>query len=59
MLTAAERDFWANSYYKLIEHDETNKDNLEKLCGALFLVCLDEHAPKDLVETGKVNYSLL
>jgi hypothetical protein len=55
MLTAAERDFWAQSYYKLIEHDKDNKVYLDKLFSALFLVCLDENAPQDLVETGKVR----
>uniref|UniRef100_A0A6B2KZV3 Choline/carnitine acyltransferase domain-containing protein n=1 Tax=Arcella intermedia TaxID=1963864 RepID=A0A6B2KZV3_9EUKA len=53
MLTTAPRDSWAQSYQNLLK-DPRNREYMDKLTSALFLVCLDEHMPSNLEETGKI-----
>jgi len=54
MMTTAPRDNWANAYQILLKTDPKNREYMEKLTGALFLLCLDQHMPSNLEETGKV-----
>lgn len=56
MLTAADRETWAAVWNRLISISPKNREFLDKLCGAMFLVCLDDNKPMNLEETGKVCF---
>lgn len=44
MMTAADRETWAAVWNRLISVSPKNKEYLNKLCSAMFLVCLDDKA---------------
>lgn len=47
VLTAANRDFWADARNKLLAADPANEQALRAIESAGFLVCLDDAAPDD------------
>jgi len=53
MLTTAERETWTGCYNQLLSNSK-NREFLDKLSSALFLVCLDTHMPSNLDENGKI-----
>eukprot|EP01125_Pyxidicula_operculata_P008686 TRINITY_DN2894_c0_g1_i2.p1 TRINITY_DN2894_c0_g1~~TRINITY_DN2894_c0_g1_i2.p1 ORF type:complete len:544 (-),score=107.12 TRINITY_DN2894_c0_g1_i2:387-2018(-) len=54
MLTTTDRENWTTYYNKLLKLDPRNGEFLEKLNTSLFLLCLDQQMPSNLVETGKI-----
>jgi len=50
VLTAANRDFWADARNKLLAADPANEQALREIESAGFLVCLDDAAPVTLEE---------
>ncbi len=50
LLTTENRKIWNNLRQTLIKSNRSNAENLSIVDSALFVVCLDDQAPKDLAE---------
>jgi carnitine O-acetyltransferase len=53
ILTSMNRDMWADSRDRLLNIDDQNKGNLEKIETAIFALCLDDSSPEILKDVSE------
>lgn len=56
LLTTMDREAWAESREQLIQIDQRNRKNFDIIERSLFVLCLDDESPKDIVSEARMVF---
>ena len=56
LLTTMDRETWADARKRLVAIDDENRKNLDVIERALFVLCLDDRCPEDIISQARMMF---